>query len=75
MVVKIASFEGNGRQIYMFNSSKIEVVYFSIVVVQEMHVGGNQGGMRNNYCIAGNFCWTKISPSPGSFVLQKYSME
>ena len=25
--------------------------------------------------IAGNFRWTKISPSPGTFVLQKYSIE
>ena len=49
MVVKTTNLVGNGRQNYKFNSSKIEAVYFCIVLVQmELHAGGNQGGMRNN---------------------------
>ena len=46
MVVKITSLVGNGRQNYKFNSSKIEAVYYCIVL--KLHAGGNQGGMRNN---------------------------
>ena len=26
------------------------------------------------YCIAENFCWTKVWLNPGTFVLQKYSV-
>ena len=51
----ITSLIGNGRQNHKFGSQNFEAAYFCIVLVlMEIHAGGNQGGTENSKLIGSN---------------------
>ena len=54
------------------NNPRFDRSFYTEEVSEGKHMQCNDS---QKYCIQQNFRWTKISPSPATFVLQKYSVE